>query len=1039
MRAIELSFQAFGPYYQRQNIDFTKLGDESIFLITGPTGSGKTTIFDAICYALYGRASGSDREQDTLRSHFAEPGFLTEVTFVFELKNRRFKVNRTPKQERHRKRGEGLTDIPARATLSILNHSNQWELLSSRISEVNHQIQELLRFDYEQFSKMVLIPQGEFRKLITENSREREKILQKLFQTYFYDEISEKFKERANELKEKSNQYLQEIRMQFIRLEDVNNFYLNEDIDENEKIDNLALLITSLKKELLTTKEKAAYYRKKINKQRKKLEEEREIANLFNEFSELEKEQELLKKDEALYIAKKRQLQQASEANSINPYYKALKERKKEYNERKKDLERLDEQRAQTELEYTKIFKEYKFLESEAEKREKLRREIERKEEEKALYEEYNLKLKARDKLYTDLLKYQEQLEIQKSKLELKEEELVSIYNDLEKESELIKLKYKKEKDIDEYKKTKELIKELNKQNIQLIHLRDSYKVSHKELIRSTKQLENLEQELQKYNHEKTLHYASEIRAELQQGDICPVCGSTNHEYSEIGDDSDSFSDELIKKTEEQIVNIRELNKEQQTKFVEIKTQGKSLSDNVKELTMQICERLNIVELNECLEEQVEEEIRVLEKELHNLDEQLNKLTSQKDMYQQNKKELETLKQTFEQMREQVLEQKNKCTEIDAIIKQMQSRLSIKEFVPQDFNNQLILLKEDYERQLKQWNKIEANYQNIREERNKIETKIITTSEYVSDINERYKNDKNQFQEILEKSLFSDIKALEEALLLVAEVDSIQKYIDSYTNTVNRITHRFNELQEKLADSKRPNLEETEKLLESIELKLDEIQQIALTLESKKTISESVQSKVIELKRLKTEVEQEYYIIGDLAETTEGNNAYRLSFERFVLATFLDEILLLANIRLAQMTDQRFELSRSEEVARHGAQSGLDLEVIDYYTGINRSVRTLSGGEGFKAALSLALGLADVVQEHTGGVQMDTMFIDEGFGTLDEISLQQAIECLKDLQDSNRLLGIISHVPQLKQEIHAKLEITPSSKGSSLDFVFSGE
>lgn len=154
------------------------------------------------------------------------------------------------------------------------------------------------------------------------------------------------------------------------------------------------------------------------------------------------------------------------------------------------------------------------------------------------------------------------------------------------------------------------------------------------------------------------------------------------------------------------------------------------------------------------------------------------------------------------------------------------------------------------------------------------------------------------------------------------------------------------------------------------------------------------------------------------------------------MASFLDEILSQANIRLDRMTEYRYQLIRSGQVAKQGAQSGLDLEVLDHHTGQQRSVKTLSGGEGFKASLSLALGLADVVQAHAGGIQMDTLFIDEGFGTLDETSLQQAIDCLKDLQDSNRLLGIISHVPHLKDEIHAKLEITPSPRGSTLAFSF---
>lgn len=184
------------------------------------------------------------------------------------------------------------------------------------------------------------------------------------------------------------------------------------------------------------------------------------------------------------------------------------------------------------------------------------------------------------------------------------------------------------------------------------------------------------------------------------------------------------------------------------------------------------------------------------------------------------------------------------------------------------------------------------------------------------------------------------------------------------------------------------------------------------------------------------ELASKYYDIAELAQLAKGDNHLRLSLERYVLASYLDEILVQANVRLDQMTDHRYQLIRSDAVAKRGAQSGLDLEIIDHHTGKQRSVRTLSGGEGFKTSLSLALGMADVVQAHAGGVQLDTLFIDEGFGTLDEISLEQAISCLRSLQDGNRLLGIISHVPQLKEEIPAKLQIRAGVRGSTLEFTF---
>ncbi|WML31631.1 SbcC/MukB-like Walker B domain-containing protein [Neobacillus sp. OS1-32] len=183
-------------------------------------------------------------------------------------------------------------------------------------------------------------------------------------------------------------------------------------------------------------------------------------------------------------------------------------------------------------------------------------------------------------------------------------------------------------------------------------------------------------------------------------------------------------------------------------------------------------------------------------------------------------------------------------------------------------------------------------------------------------------------------------------------------------------------------------------------------------------------------------LEERYKLIGHLYEITKGQNIFRITFERYVLAAFLDDILREANVRLRKMTSGRFQLLRKTDRAKGNAQSGLDLLVFDQYTGQERHVKTLSGGESFKASLSLALGLADVVQNYAGGVSLETMFIDEGFGTLDPESLDQAIEALLDIQNGGRLVGIISHVPELKERIDARLEVIAGQTGSRTEFVF---
>lgn len=1040
MRAIELHFQAFGPYHDKQSINFNTLGDESIFLITGPTGSGKTTIFDSICYALYGRASGSDRDQDSLRSHFAEPGFLTEVTFVFSLKNKTYKVHRSPKQERMRKRGEGLTEVPAKASIYVLNESDNWELLSSRIATVNEIIEDLLRFDYDQFSKMVLIPQGEFRKLITENSREREQILQRIFQTHFYREISERFKEQAKELREKATIQQQEINMQFARIDQEDNIYLNDEIENKDKIKLLATSITNLKKQLKDIYKTKANFLEKRNKLREELEYSKQLDYVFNELSKFKKERELLLKNKTTYQVKKSKLEKALEANLIKPYYDNAVNRKLELQKQQQKLDKLNEDFTKYKELYTTTQQKYQEAMARSDERTELSREIERKNEEKKIFEQYQLEIQARKKIQSDIVQLEKTLERQNKEITEKEAELTKLEETLASETELIKEKHVKETKLNKFLQINDLTDRLVKYQSKLTCFRNQYKDAQNTLQQTSDYLEKLESQLELLESEKDKHYAMKLRADLKHGEPCLVCGSINHVQSKVVEEHSSFSEEEIKSLKEKIDTARKEYEKQSAHCTQIETEGKGISNQVIDLTNEICKRLEINELTDDTVQLIPKECTAIEKALQKLDEKLYNLSLQKEIYQQSKIELDTFKQTFEQKREELNKYKNRYTEKDTVIQQLKNRLSIENIKTIDvYNDQLATLQKEYEQQMKAWENIEALYLQTREQKNQLKTEIDTTKRFVEDLNERYVQDQSQFNRALANSPFSNLEQLKSAFLSVEEQESVKNYIEEYSDKLNRLTHQINKYKEEISGKERPDINRLESIITSYDKKLEEIQQNTLKLESKKETSENVHKKVLDLMNLKEKIEKEYYIVGDLAETTQGNNAYRLSFERYVLSTFLDEILIQANIRLARMTDYRFELIRSKEVARHGAQSGLDLEVIDYHTGKKRSVKTLSGGEGFKAALSLALGLADVVQEHTGGVQMETMFIDEGFGTLDDVSLQQAIECLKDLQDSNRLLGIISHVPQLKHEIHAKLEITPSNKGSSLNFVFSGE
>ena len=267
------------------------------------------------------------------------------------------------------------------------------------------------------------------------------------------------------------------------------------------------------------------------------------------------------------------------------------------------------------------------------------------------------------------------------------------------------------------------------------------------------------------------------------------------------------------------------------------------------------------------------------------------------------------------------------------------------------------------------------------------------------------------------------------------DIKSKEIFIREFYNKLSSKNDEFNRIKEETKDIIKVDLDDFNTIIQEKEGKIKDLEQkgkiIFSRIKNNKDTLKSIEDITDKIKG----DEEKYKVIGELAELANGNNSERVSFERYVLAAYFDDIIRAANFRLIKMTNSRYTLKRKESREKGAKQSGLELEVIDAYTGKERHVKTLSGGEGFKASLSLALGLADVIQSYAGGVQIDTMFVDEGFGTLDPESLDNAINTLMELQDLGRLVGIISHVPELKERVDARLEITPGKDGSHAKFI----
>lgn len=1035
MRAIRLKLTAFGPYLQEQIVEFNDLGEESIFLITGPTGAGKTTIFDAICYALYGRASGSDREQDSLRSDFANADEQTEVQFVFSLHEQTYEVTRKPKQVRKKARGDGYTDEPAQATFYEIVDGEKL-LVSSRITMINEIIQDKIGFDYDQFCKMVLIPQGEFRKLISENSREREAILQSIFNTYVYKKMTEELKSQAKQLEEEINSLDQLIHHEMIKIK-----WEHHQVDESDTVEKI---VEKLQEEMFKIEQQIKLSSAEKGKQEERLEKAQNIYYLnqtfeqkFLEYEQLLQEQTALELQTPVIEVKQKQLQVAMKAQKVVPYEEQSNARKKEWQEQREKVKKQQEKVTTVTRDHDA--KQRNYL-NEFEKQadlEKLHEEIKQAKQQMEQIDHYLTLQQDAKKSHAKSETEHKQLTDLEENIKKCEQSIEEIDQELNKEQE-VTITYFQTKD--KFAKAQDTLNRLDNlmtEYKKLEKLRSQYVKIHKQYQEKAKALASLQKEYDRIDTKQKEQYAAYMAHQLESGDACPVCGSLEH------------PSKAVHQTE--LVNLAEFEKlkqelqDKQEEFItfeqvynDSKSDGRSQRDIVNNLQQDLSEEIRVLDADTINEQRttLQQNISHLDHKRKETSQLLDKMKEQKTVKSNLLSQREKLKQTFDQFSESYQTTKNEALQIKTRLADLAKQLPAEIHDTEAFKQQLIKQESNYMRRSQQWEDMKQAYQLSHEALQKETTILKALHSFTEEIKERFDDQLNYFSQFVKDSGFSSIEGYHQAKMSLGAQETIKNEVEKFDTRTKQLLFQIQQLKGQIKDQSRPNLAE---LQEDIKLQRDELQKqvdhlhtLRISQDTNKEINEQIKMNATK----QTALKDEFYIVGDLADLAHGNNQLRLSFERYVLASFLDEILLQANIRLDRMTEYRYQLIRSGQVAKQGAQSGLDLEVLDHHTGQQRSVKTLSGGEGFKASLSLALGLADVVQAHAGGIQMDTLFIDEGFGTLDETSLQQAIDCLKDLQDSNRLLGIISHVPHLKDEIHAKLEITPSPRGSTLAFSF---
>ncbi|MRG88321.1 AAA family ATPase [Salinibacillus xinjiangensis] len=1037
MRALTLDLCAFGPYKEKQTVDFTQLGEETLFLITGPTGSGKTTIFDAMCFALYGRASGDDRDHDTLRSHFAPVDQQTEVAFRFAIHQKEFEIIRRPKQMKRKARGDGYTEQPPQAEIyEIIN--GEKHLRYGKVKEVNEAIEDMLQLDYEQFRKMVMIPQGEFRRLISENSKEREEILQKIFHTYFYDQMTKRLAEESKSIQQQLEQMTSQENQEISYIQWPEG-YDAENLSPKEARQLLQSLLEKEKEKLKQQEKKLREIQNKQQKAQDHYYAAKELEKLFVEFEQLKEKRTKLQAQQSAIETKKQQLKQAKDATQIKGYEKQVTQRKQEFDTLQNSLQAKNKQLSKVTNQFETIEKEYLTAKVQEKERESLKDSVRILNEQLEKLKQVNVIRKQKQDLTMVYKKEQPQLEQLDQTVEAKEKSIEKLEQEVSQGQETTEQFYEfanKEKEFEQYiakgKQLKSELETLNKYRVRFREIKQEYE-------QAQQYVKQVKEELQQLEDAQRQEQAAVLAKTLAEGQACPVCGSNHHPQKAEFHDT-SISDELIAARRNTLEKSENQLNQLQNQYVEIRSNGTSQNKSVENLRQEIAQASGLSVDDDELDQRLEaweHELKGICDKRKQLEQRLFEVQKKQQTIKDGKQELAELKTKQQKTFEKVQKLKEDLVKIQSQLESVLENIEDPKANEQELKEKITKTEEEYQRQVNRWNQLQKDYEAIKEQKQTIEVELKSLTEQIEAAKIAYEQAQKEFKAELEAKGFADYNGYMKAKMEDFQQQKLETEIKTFEEELSITQNRYEQLTITLAEKERPKLESIEAGLKQLNEEYNEnakkIQQQQVQIDRHETTAQRLEDLASE----KKELEEVFYDIGELAKLARGDNQLRLSFERYVLSSFLDEILFQANIRLDQMTDHRYQLRRSDQIAKRGAQSGLDLEVIDNYTGQNRSVKTLSGGEGFKAALSLALGMADVVQAHSGGVELDTLFIDEGFGTLDEISLEQALNCLSDLQKGNRMLGIISHVPKLKEEIRAKLNITTSHSGSQVSLSLS--
>lgn len=1011
MKPLLLKFSAFGPYAAEETLDFGDLRGRTFFLIHGPTGAGKTTILDAICFALYGDSSGSLRDGRTMRSDHAGAGVLTEVEFSFAVGEAVYRVWRSPEQRRAKKRGEGLTLSAADAVLREVKAGGGETIIAHGYSKVTEKIEALLGFKSSQFRQVVLLPQGEFRKLLLANSAERQEIMQTLFKTELYQRIEENLKREAKEVERQRTALAQQNEFMLkelgaASLEELEASLAAQKAEEKERGAEVKLLgeaqqaaqKAAVEGKLTAGKFEAAQKAARdLSECESRLPEVESFRRKYldaeraAQLGDVERQLRALEKDVAdCAAAEEKQAEEAAKlADSARTAEAALAA------ERDKQPEREAAEREVLRLaEFAQKRTAIDEARRAAEEREKAAKRC-RKESEDG---------------ETSLLACKDKLGKRQAALQTLTAEAARLAGY---RAELDRLKQRQEKLEDAAR----IAGELGKVEVSLREAREALRETvgaHEAQRKKALRLQHLFTEGQ----------AAILAKSLTAGAPCPVCGSLSHPRPAL---SAALlpSEAEVKAAQAELSALEQKRREAEQRLAQLQTRRDTLKSRKDDSgAADFAETPKDIKAQRALAAAKLDAAVKAEAALSAAEAEIAALLAEASA-------LEARQEGLRQAR-QAAEAAWKAAEAIAVERGAS--------LPEAYRDPAKLIsarkaaEEARENLRKRLESAQAFAEKIKREQAAAAAGLRAIGENLRKAKARCLAGRSAFAERLRSAGFEDAATYEAAKRSPAFLQTLAGRIKEFDDRFIAAKDAARKAAREIAALTPPDLARLEARAKESAAAYNQAYADHAQLAERIARREEKRRQLQSLAKKLAKADAAYGVIGTLAEVANGKNAHGLTFQRFVLQSLLEDVIDASNMRLKLMSRGQYALQSTDARARKNAAGGLELEVFDHYTGCARPVATLSGGETFLASLSLALGLADVVQSYAGGIRLDTILVDEGFGTLDPESLDIAIKALIDLQKGGRLVGVISHVPELKERIDARLEVTKGKRGSAARF-----